>query len=289
MKQFNFPGTSFLLIFAILISFSACSVFNSLSNVKKPDLSIADVSITNLSLKDIELTFDVDINNPNPVAVNLTDYTYDFQLNEKSFVKGAQDTGMEVEAPGSSRVQVPVSFSYNELYEMFSGLKGQDETTYVFNFNAGINAPVLGRFEIPLTKSGSIPIVKMPRINVKNVELENLSFTKADIAVNLIIDNPNSFDLTFSELNYNLKLNNSSPLSGAIAEKIQVGKSSETTVSIPLSLNILELGSAIRSMLKEGNEIEYDLTGSSRVGSSLSIFSPSIFSFDKAGKVNIHR
>lgn len=241
MKLNNFSKiTSFLLI-AILLSFPACSTFNSLSDIKKPELSISDASITNLSLKDIELTFDVDIKNPNPVAVNLSDYNYDFKLNENSFVSGSKASETEIEASSSSQIQVPVSFSYSELYEMFSNLKDQDETAYEFLFNAGIDAPVLGRFEVPLKKTGVIPVVKMPRINLENVELENLSFTKAEIAVNLIIDNPNNFNLIFSELNYNLKLNNSSPFTGTIEEEFNIGESSESTISVPLSFNLWSL------------------------------------------------
>ncbi|SMO82260.1 LEA14-like dessication related protein [Gracilimonas mengyeensis] len=290
MKPTYCKRTPFYLLLLLLLTFTACSTINSLSNsVSKPELSVSDASVTHLSLQDIELTFDIAINNPNPVAVNLADYNYDFQLNGQSFITGDQIEKTEIQASSSSTIQVPVRFGYRELYDLFTSLRDKDETSYDFLFEAGINAPVIGRLNVPIEKSGTLPVIKLPKLSIKNVALENLSLTKADVEVNLIIDNPNAFDLSFSNFNYNLSLNDTSPISGTMDQAIHINQKSESEVTVPISLSLLEMGAALQSVLRGGDDIEYSLEGSSTVDASLPLFSPSTFNFDRSGLVNIQR
>lgn len=276
-----------LFILLVVISSYSCAALKDLGNLQKPTLSISDAKITALSLKDIEITFDVEIDNPNPVSVSLNNYTYDFLLNEQSFVSGNAVSGVSIDASGSSSIQVPVQLTYKEFFEAFKHLTDKDETEYTFLVTAGVDVPVLGVVEVPIEKSGILPVVKLPKIEVSGLKLSKLSLTKIDLELNLSIENPNNFDVNLSELDYKLDLNGTSPFSGSINEQIDLEQKTASNLAIPLSLNILELGSAVRNVIVNGEQIEYGFTGSTLVGSSLPYFNSSNFSFDKKGIVDI--
>lgn len=273
--------------FLLIISSFSCSALRDLGTLQKPTLSVSDTRITDLSLKDIELTFDVQVDNPNPVSVTLNNYTYDFILNEQSFVSGNATSGISIDEAGTSSIQVPVQFTYKELLETFKNLKNEDETEYTFLVTAGVDVPVLGTVEVPIEKKGILPVVKLPKIEVSGLKLSKLSLTKVDLELNLSVENSNNFDIALSDLNYNLDLNGASPFSGSIKKQVNLERKASSNLSIPLSFNILELGSAVRNVIVNGEQIEYGFTGSSSVGSSLPYFKNSNFSFDKKGIVDI--
>ena len=128
------PFMKFLTIpFLSLSSFfllSSCATLQDFASIKKPDLSISSVNITDVSLSDIELTFDVDIDNPNQVAVNLASYNFDFLIDGNSFVKGDQPLTSEIKSATTSVIQIPVRFTFEELYNTFTSIKDKDETPY---------------------------------------------------------------------------------------------------------------------------------------------------------------
>ncbi len=284
--SFKFYSQKFLLLFLLFVSLS-CATIKEFASMQKPTARISDFKVTNFSLQDIELTFDMEVDNPNPVTVALSQYDYDLQLNSQSLVKGSQPTNSSVEASAKSVVQIPVSFGFKDLYNLASSLKDKDETDFNFAANAEIDVPILGKITIPVNKTGTLPVVKFPSINVGSVKVSKLSFTKIDLEVQVDIDNPNSFDLNFDNLNYNFALNGIKAISGKSENTINVLKKSGSKLTLPISLNLFELGSEVRKALVDGKPFEYSITGNADVGSSLPIFKTSAFDFDKSGVVDI--
>ncbi|MFA5669257.1 MAG: LEA type 2 family protein [Balneolaceae bacterium] len=277
---------SSLLIFLVAISFS-CATLQDMAKTQKPTVSIVDFNLTNFSLQDVELTFDMEVDNPNPFAVTLANYDYDLQFNSLSFIKGEQTTNSSVKANSKSIVQIPVSFGFQELYELFGSLKDKDDTEFTFAANAGVEAPILGLISIPFSKTGTLPVVKLPSIKVGGLKLANLSFTKAEFEIELDIENPNGFNLNFNELSYDLAFNGLPAITGKSSSGIEVAKKSTSSIKLPLSVSLFQLGASAKKAIIDGEAFSYSLTGKTDVGSSLPFFKTSTFNFDRDGVVPI--
>lgn len=283
MKIFkNIALTTFSFFF-----FLGCAELKDLANIQKPSVTIDDFRVTNLSLKDIELTFDLAVNNPNPVALTLASYDYDLQIEENSFVKGKQSLSSRIEASGSNTISVPVTFTFEELYQTFKSIKDKDDTAYQFFANIGVNVPVLGLIEVPVEKKGTFPVVKAPTLSVSNFSITNLSFTKADIELELEVKNPNAFGVILNGLDYNVDLNGFSPISGNISERVEIIEKGSGKIKIPASFNLIELGLGAYQALRGNEPFDYSLNGSADIGATLPFFKSSLFNFDKSGVVDI--
>ncbi|MEP1141600.1 MAG: hypothetical protein ABJH44_15385, partial [Balneola sp.] len=57
---------------------TGCTALKDLASIQKPKITVTDFKISDISLRDIELIFDVEIDNPNAVAINLASYNFDF-------------------------------------------------------------------------------------------------------------------------------------------------------------------------------------------------------------------
>lgn len=275
----------FLLVLGIFF-LQQCAELRNLSSIQKPTVSVENVRVSSISLSDIELLFDVQIENPNPLSLSLATYNYDFQINSNSFVKGNQELNTQIAANGINTVSVPVTFTFHELYNTFSSLRSEDEAGYALLGTVEVDLPVLGLVEVPIEKEGKFPVVKIPTLSLAGVSVKNLSLTRADIEINLGVENPNSFGLNLNSLDYEVDLNGLSPISGNTTEKIYIGEKETGSISIPVSLNFLQAGMAAYNALNNEN-FEYSLNGTANLGADIPLFQPSSFNFDKSGVVNI--
>ncbi|GAB5408630.1 MAG: hypothetical protein BalsKO_09950 [Balneolaceae bacterium] len=271
----------------LMFLLTSCAELKKFTDVQKPTIALDEFRVTELSLQDIELTFDLELSNPNPVALSLASYDYDLQIEQNSFVKGTQALTTKIEANSSSLISIPVKFTFEELYNTFTTINSKKEGDYTFLGTVGVNVPILGLIEVPVEKVGSFPIVKAPTISVSSFSVKDLSFTKADVELELNIGNPNTFALILDKLDYNINLNGFDTIKGTTSNSLSIAENETNTFKIPASFNFLELGSVAYSAIVGGDPFEYSLTGSADVGASLPYFDLSSFNFDRSGVVDI--
>ena len=66
------------LIICFLLILLSCASIKDLVNIKKPVLSFHKVQLTGISFNDVNLRFDIKIENPNPMSATL--YGLDYEL-----------------------------------------------------------------------------------------------------------------------------------------------------------------------------------------------------------------
>jgi|AntRauTorcE11897_2_1112592.scaffolds.fasta_scaffold07687_3 LEA14-like dessication related protein len=281
-----------LLFLTLPIIISGCqTVQNITDNISKPSLSISDVRVTDFAFDEIELTYDVEVVNPNPVALQMLGYDYDFNINGNDFIKGDADKELRIESSGASTFQIPMRLNFTELYNLFSGLKGKDEADYTLLANLNFKLPVLGETTIPLEKNGAIPMLKLPKISVSNLNVEDVNFSRANLMLNLKVDNPNGFGLLVNALSYNLNVNGRNWVDGSNKQQITINQNNSNQLSIPISVNITEISTSVIQLLNNSQEVDFNLNGSFNFGADHPLFkdATTTFSFDEAGELPIIR
>lgn len=281
-----------LLLISLMVVISGCQAIQNLADsIQKPSLSITDVRVTDFAFDEIELTYDVEVDNPNPVAVQMLSYDYDFNINNNDFVEGSQNKQLRIESSGTSTFQIPMRLNFQELYDLFSSLRGQDEADYKLLANLYFDLPVLGETALPLEKNGTIPMIKLPKINVSSLEVNDINFSRADLVLNLEVDNPNGFGLLVNALSYDLNVNGRNWIEGNNQDNITINKNNSNRIAIPISLNVTEIGSSVVQLLNSSSGLDYTLTGSVDFGASHPLLEnlQTDFSFDQAGDVPLIR
>ncbi|MDZ7682035.1 MAG: hypothetical protein U5J63_10085 [Fodinibius sp.] len=119
---------------SILISCCAWWMFypKRLSNsVQKPTISVQDVRVTDFNFQEMELTYDVVMNNPNAVSMQMLGYDYNLNTNETTLVSGQQGKKLTIDASGKAG-SASMTIKFRDLY------------TAITQFdNTGANHPML--------------------------------------------------------------------------------------------------------------------------------------------------
>ena len=279
----------FMIVLLIVLLWTQCAELQQMANIRKPGIEVAKMRITGLSLQKIDLAFDVDIENPNPVSVHLAGLDYDFKLNNTSFLKGNQSKEVRIESNGKSRVEIPLSLTFSDLYQTYQTLKNQDSTAYTLNCGLSVQLPLLGTTRIPVQKTGHLPLIKIPKISIHALKLKKLSLSGADLALELKMDNPNAFKLLLSRLNYNFNVNGNSWAQGQLSTLSAVNEKSKETIRIPVSLNFIEMGRSVYQLVSGNQNIEYRLSGNLGFDTSLPMLNNIDLPVENAGSLNISR
>ncbi len=256
-------------------------------NVQEPKASVENVKLTDLSLSKADLLFDIAVENPNPLGVHLSGMDYNFLINGASFIKGQKEDKLDIKANGKANISIPLSLTYSEIHKAVKSFADLDTVPYQLKLKIGVNLPVLGDIKIPVTKSGSFPNLRLPEISLKKIKLDKIGFSCADLKLMLDIKNPNAVSFVTRNLNYDLEVNGKNWIKGKIDKALKINKKAKQTVSIPVTLNFLEMGGAVYQMLSGGSKLEYHLTGKSDFSSDFKLLKTFSLPFDKKGKIDL--
>ncbi len=264
-----------------------CAAIQELAKASKPDVKLQNIRFVNLTFEEVDFAFDLNITNPNAFAVSMAGFDYDFQIDGASFIKGQKGDELVVDAAGESQIEIPLSLNFSDLYKTFTSMQNQDSSKYSFKSTLYFNLPVVGRTPIPVSKSGQIPLVQLPKLKISSLKLKKINFTGADLELNLAIDNPNAFSLFLKNLNYDFAVNGMKWASGVKQNLMTVNENGESTVSIPMSLDFLKMGQTAYNLIKGDSNLNYELTSNIDLNTSAPLLKNVNLPFNKTGQIQL--
>ncbi|MCG8487438.1 MAG: LEA type 2 family protein [Chromatiales bacterium] len=279
-----------ILLFLIML-FQGCSSLQQAEQLMsgiQPTGEVKGVKLSGLDLRGIDLLFDVEVDNPNPVAISLDGLDYDLKLLDRSFLKGQQSMGMSLAADGKSQVKLPVRMEFEQLLKHYSDLSKRDEVPYQLDLGLGVDVPLLGRVRLPVSYQGRLPVPKLPDVRVSRIDVQRLSLQAIDLMLELEVANPNRFALMLQRLDYQFKLNGIDVGQGAAAQTLSVDEQGKGRIRLPLSLDLQKAGSGLYGALVGGRGLSYELNGVLDATGDTPIIGDIKIPLDKQGRFNLN-
>lgn len=279
-----------IIFIIVIINFTSCAVLDSIlkqTNIQKPGVQFSNAKISGLSFDKIDLLFDIKIDNPNSVGIDLAGFDYELLLNQNSFISGQQKDEVKIKARGENTIQLPVSLKFVDIYKTIADLKNKNNSKYQIKCGLNFNLPILGNTRIPISKSGDIPLLKLPKIDINSVKLDKLNFTGADLTLEVKLSNSNSFSMLLNKFNYNFKVNGNNWINGTATQNKSVSQNGESIIKLPISLNFLQMGSSVYQMISGGKNLNYNFTGDLDIKNSHPLLDKLHLPFNESGKIDI--
>lgn len=184
----------------------------------RPEIRDVRPRITAIDLQGVSLAFDVDVHNPYPVALRTPRFRYGIDIQDTSFVESESDVTVDLPANQLGTATLPVGIGYKELWKIYSTLA--DSTDIAYRLRGAFAVTALERsFELPLSHTGTFPVLRLPTFAIKDVSFSDASLSHAGVTVETEIGNPNVFDIDVRDLGYAVRLGD-----------VQVGRVHASTV-----------------------------------------------------------
>jgi LEA14-like dessication related protein len=147
---------------ALLIPICLLSVACSGAGLQKPTAAVKGMSLGGVNATGLTMNFDVDVTNPNAVAIPLTTTDYGLSLGDTKVLDGKSDLTGDLPAGGTRSLVLPVAVTFENLMAAEQALvKSGGNVPYTLNagLSAGRGNALLGQsLRVPLTYSGTLPL-----------------------------------------------------------------------------------------------------------------------------------
>ena len=275
---------AFALICASLVS-GCQSLQDLIGGAPKPTAHVIGVSIRGLSLENIVLLFDVEVENPYATSLPLIDLGYSLTSGGTKFLEGTVKPTGSIAARGKQVIQLPVTVALSSLLATLKGVKPGSIVPYTADFKIGVDAPVLGRLDIPLSKSGELPVPAVPHVELTSLAIGKLSLDQMTASAKVQVTNTNQFPLDLTRLGVSFALGGLEVGSSRLAHSVNMPAGQSATVEVPLSFSPRTAGIGLVNLLR-GNQIAYKVYGSVDANTR---FGPLSLPFSQIGNTPISR
>jgi len=126
---------------------------------------------------------------------------------------------------------------------------------------AKLSVVLFAMFLSACSSNGIKGLVEQPTIQVHKVQMGNFNLSGGSATFVLDIQNPNSFAIPLSGLDYGLRLNGVQVAQGVKEQRVTIGAKQSQKLEIPLHFSFSNMATMLPGLLRN-RSLNYDLDGS---------------------------
>ncbi|NQT87677.1 LEA type 2 family protein [bacterium] len=196
--------TAHLLVLCLCLSSAGCCLFKRV--IRSPKVEGVRPKIRAIDFSGITLAFDVKLRSRSRIGMDAESATYALEIEGSEFLSGEIVGPLHLPAGETATVTVPCRVTYRDLLRAYDTLIDLPEAHYTLHGTL-VYCPAGRRFEIPVSKSGTFPIVRMPKFSDVGFELpRRIPLTGVSLAVSAAVHNPNIFEIDVRDFGYAFEL-----------------------------------------------------------------------------------
>ncbi|MET0655557.1 MAG: LEA type 2 family protein, partial [Pseudoxanthomonas sp.] len=184
---------------------------------------------------------------------------------------------------GKQVIQLPVTVGFAPVMAIMKGVKPGTVLPYTADFKLGVDAPAVGRIDVPLSKSGELPIPTVPEVELASFEVGKLALDKTTGTAKLRVRNTNQFALDLKRLGMSFSLGGSEVGSTRLSDAASLQPGESATMAVPLSFSPRSVGASLFNLLR-GKQIAYQVSGTIEANTR---FGPISIPYNKIGNAAV--
>lgn len=228
-----------------------------------PDVRFQRMNVKDIDFQHIQTDFVFVVDNPNPIDIGLSSFSWDLDLEGTDLLQGENPEGFQLEAVGESELALPVDLAWADAWSTVQAVRGEDLVDFGLSGHFGFMTP-LGEAQLPYEEAGDFPALRTPRFRPAKLRVQgvNLLTQSATVALDLAVNNDHGSTLTFEAADYAVQLGEVEVGAGTIARLGDVPGATEGTLTVPLTINLLSVGTTVANAIinKDPLPVRFDAT-----------------------------
>ncbi|MCU7496160.1 MAG: LEA type 2 family protein [Ignavibacteria bacterium] len=226
-----------------------------------PKLRKAEVQVVDLKSEEAEVNINAYIYNPAPLGISIDSLSYTVLLEGNEISESRYSKPLHIEASRTSEVSLPISVEFKKLIKIMKEMEQAKKDSGNFQINAVVflNSKLIPQKRFDLALSQKMPMMYFPDMKVKGVKLDKIRLNGGTIVVDLEIKNKNTFNISFKNLSYQVKIEDNDWIKGSRDGVVELPAKQAAMVSIPLEVNIGTMGKGLIGMLLKGGDMRYQM------------------------------
>jgi len=152
----------------VSVFFAGCEAMDTFG-LSKPTARMTGLKFEDVKLDSATLLFDVEVDNPYPVALPLMNLDYGLSSGAEPFLNGNAKLQTTVPAKSKKTVSLPANINYLDMLKALKGIRPGSKIPYKADLGLSVDAPALGLMRLPLKKEGEIMLPTVSDVEVKDI------------------------------------------------------------------------------------------------------------------------
>jgi LEA14-like dessication related protein len=233
-------------------------------NYVMPDLQSAKTVIDEITADSLKGKLIMRVKNSLPFTIDIDRMQYKVTIDGDTVTKGYDESGIRIEANSNDEVTVPIKTNIRSFYKKVENLEGDSAIV-------GVHAllynkfPVVGSKAIPVNFTKKVYIPKLPKVEVEGVDLSNLGLKGGKLQVKIKVTNYSSMPYSVNGFSYRFKMSDNIDMKGTSKENFNFRKKGSEIITIPVDLDIKQLGEAATKILFKSDDTPYNFSGNMHI------------------------
>lgn len=269
---------------ALPLALAGCEALGPLmDSAPRPSARVVSVNLQNITLEKVDLVFALEISNPYSVNLPLLDLGYAIGSGGTPLLNGTVRPSGSIPAGGTQIVQLPAIVQFAPLMQTLKNVRPGSVVPYKADFMLGVDTPLLGRVDVPVSKNGEFPVPAMPEVEMASLRIGTFSLDQISAVASLQVKNTNQFALDLTKLGISFSLAGQDVARTSLARTASLAPGQAVALEMPADFSPRKLGGGLYNLLR-GNQIAYQIAGTVE---AKSLFGPLALPYSRVGNTQI--
>ena len=235
-----------------------------------PRVQAEQLLLDDVSFEEARLTIVLQVDNPHPVAMHLDALSWALAVEGSPLLDGTETRDIDLAPSDSTELRLPVALRWDEVLDVIEATRGKGDLAWTVDGYLGVDTPV-GAARVPFARTETLPAPRAPGVRVEALRVERLDLLghSAALALDLGVENHMSGDLRLQDFAWALELAGHDVARGQEANLASIAGESASTVTLPIELDLLQVGTAVVELLGERGPVDVHLGAQTSVGTPL--------------------
>jgi LEA14-like dessication related protein len=272
-----------------LALFSGCATRQPPSAAPSPTVTLESGATLRTDQFKLRLPFVLVVRNPRRSAIWVESIECVLSVEGVEAGKLAYRESRLVSAGSSASIPLEFAIDTRDLGQGISAVDGPAEAAWRMEVRARVAKDGGGPLELATAAEGSFAIVREPGFRVKSVTIgrDRLVTTKLDL--DLVIDNPNAFPISFSSLSYDFYGEGKIWADGRTDDAAPIPAKGSSERTLTFTMNFASMDRALFDLVASLKIVRYRLKGEARIVTGLEFLPEFATSFDIDGSCAVER
>lgn len=190
-----------------------------------PTLSVASLNISDIDNDRIKVKSKITLVNPLPVDIKTNQLDYTIYIDSIKVIEDAYKKPISILSSDSTVIELPIEILTKPMTRVLKYFddKKIDSADYSIRASFAVDVPIAGERNFKLNMSKRLPAIRIPKIEVKDVDLHAFKLKDKGVDVMVHVINPNPFPMKMQDGAFSFAIEDDMKMNGVV----------EKTVSIP--------------------------------------------------------
>lgn len=204
----------------------------------KPHLSVKRITIHDIGEDRISMTAQIMVSNPLLIELKADSFQYQLLVDSVKILETDFVKPVTIMPQDSILLALPIEVLRDRLVRVLDSfeMNNTDSADYTLKAKLFFDLPIAGEKMYAVNKTQRGPALRMLKFRTEDIDIDKFGLKNSDMSMSLIVENPNLFEIAFTDVDYDLFVGKDFHMEGDVNRVVNIP--AHSTITLPLKMDV---------------------------------------------------